>query len=386
MVNRTISLSLLGALLLALPAEAGWDEGVAAFKAKNWAQAAKEFQGVVSERPDWAGGYLMLGRSQLFLNRGNDAVATLRKGYDLSPSDVQMQLYLAQAYLAARRASDAAELLGRINAGSLPGEQQAFYQQLHAKALADTGQAGRAASALARAAAADPNDADLQYQYGAMALSANNTDAAVTALEKAARLAPNDNEKVQLYVQALIRQAREKGGSAKDGIYAKAAQSAKALASRDASYDNLLLLGEAQLGAKQYDAAAATFGQAASKNSGDWLPHYYAGQARTADQRYPEAEAALKRALDRAGRSQDKAKIWSQLGFVYEKQKNYPQAKTAYQNAGDSRGVERVVKNEEIAVNNEQAEKEAELAAELKRREQELKDQIKNQAGPPPGP
>jgi tetratricopeptide (TPR) repeat protein len=370
MVNRVL-LGIVGTLVISMPARAGWDEGVAAFKAKNFAQAAREFEAVVADRPDWAGGYLMLGRTQLLLNRHADAVTTLRKGYDLNPSDLQTQLYLAQAYLAGQRSSEASQLLGKINSAGLPKEQQAFYQQLYAKALADSGQSGRAASALQKAAAASPDDADLQYQYGAMALSANNTDEAVSALSKAARLAP-------------IRQAREMGGSGKDGIYSRAAEAARGLAGRQPTYDNLLLLGEAQLGAKQYEAAAGSFGQASSKNAGDWLPHYYAGQARTAQERYNEAESALKKSLSLASRSQDKSKVWSQLGFVYEKQKSFDQAKQAYQNAGDSRSLERVIKNEEIARNNAQADAEAEALAELQKKQRELQEQIKSQGGPPP--
>ncbi len=383
MVNRVL-LGIVGTLVISMPARAGWDEGVAAFKAKNFAQAAREFEAVVADRPDWAGGYLMLGRTQLLLNRNADAVTTLRKGYDLNPSDLQTQLYLAQAYLAGQRSSEASQLLGKINSAGLPKEQQAFYQQLYAKALADSGQSGRAASALQKAAAASPDDADLLYQYGAMALSANNTDEAVSALSKAARLAPNDNDKVKLYVQALIRQARETGGSGKEAIYSRAAESARGLAGRQPTYDNLLLLGEAQLGAKQYEAAAGSFGQASSKNAGDWLPHYYAGQARTAQERYNEAESALKKSLSLASRSQDKSKVWSQLGFVYEKQKSFDQAKQAYQNAGDSRSLERVIKNEEIARNNAQADAEAAALAKLEEEKRKLQEQIKSQGGPPP--
>ena len=43
--------------------------GVAAFKAKNYAQAVREFEGVVGERPDWPQGHLMLGKALLGANR-----------------------------------------------------------------------------------------------------------------------------------------------------------------------------------------------------------------------------------------------------------------------------------------------------------------------------
>jgi len=382
--RRLLTLVLAGAVATAVPALAGWDEGVAAFKAKNYPQAAREFQMVVEQRPDWSGGYLMLGRTQLLLDRSSDAVTVLRKGYDLNPADVQIQLYLAQAYLAAQRASEAAQLLGKVNAASLPKEQQGFFAQLHAKALADSGQGDRAAEALARAAAANPNDADLQYQYGAFALNAGDVAAAVSALERATRLAPNDNARAKLYVQALIRQAREKGGD--DATYARAAEAARSLANRDASFDNLLLFGETQLGAKQYEAAVATFEQAAKKNEADWLPHFYSGQALTILGRFGDAESSLKRGLTEAKRPEEKSRIWRQLGFVYEKQKDFAQAKTAYQNGGDSAGVARIDQNAKIAENNRQAEEEQKKLEEIKKAQEAIKKQLQDQGAPPPPP
>ena len=66
-----LRIRLLTALALAIcagAARADWDAGVAAFKAKNYPQAQKEFEVVVRERPDWSGGYLMLGHSESLLN------------------------------------------------------------------------------------------------------------------------------------------------------------------------------------------------------------------------------------------------------------------------------------------------------------------------------
>ena len=67
--------------------EAGWDEGVAAFKAGNYAQAAKEFQGVVEQQPDVYQGHLMLGQALLKLNRDQEALTHLRKAFELDPSE-----------------------------------------------------------------------------------------------------------------------------------------------------------------------------------------------------------------------------------------------------------------------------------------------------------
>jgi len=375
-----------GAVAVAAPAFAGWDEGVAAFKAKNFAQAAREFEAVAKDRPDWAGGYLMLGRSQLLMDRASDAVNSLRKAYDLDPSGVETQLALSQAYLGSGRAGEASQLLAKINVAGLPKERQSIYQQLVAKAASESGQSERAAAALEKAAAAAPNDAGVQFNYGVLALNAGETGKAVAALEKSVRLDPADADKQKVLVQALVRQGREAGGGQKDAIYSRAAEVAKGMVAKSPTYEHLLLLGETQLGSNQYDAAVATFGQASAKAGGDWLPGFYTGQAQTALGRYGDAEASLRRALQSATSTADKARVWRQLGFVYEKQRNFDQAKTAYRSAGDEAAIARVEANQEIASHNKTAEEEEKRLAELRKQQEILRQQLQQQGGAPPPP
>lgn len=385
MRNRLLTLSLAAAtsLAAAAPALAGWEEGVAAFKAGNFAQAAREFEAVVAEKPDWANGHMMLGRSLLRTNKNQQAIAALRKAYDLAPGDASIQLALAQGYLESNMAADASQLLSRMSVAGLSKEQQGAHQKLYAMALEKSGRSEQAASELAKAAASHPNDANLQYQYGLLALNTGDTRAAIAALEKAVRLDPKSADKSKVYVQALIRGARESAGAAKEQGYLKAAETARALAQTQPTYDNLLLLGEAQLGASQYDAAIASFGQAAAKNANDWLPLFYSGQAQTAKESYPQAIDALQRALPKAARGEDKNRIWRQLGFVYEKQKNLEQAKAAYQNAGDAGGVARVEQNIEVARNNALAAEEERKLAELKAAQEAARQALQDAAPPP---
>jgi tetratricopeptide (TPR) repeat protein len=385
MRTRLLTLTIAGALGLLGTAHAAWEDGIAAFKAGNYAQAAKEFEETVSAKPDWATGHMMLGRAQLKLGKNQQAIASLRKAYDLNPGDGSIQLALAQGYLEANMAGDAAQLLGRLNPASLAKEQQGAYQKLYAMALDKSGQGERAAQELAKAAAASPNDAALQYQYGAAALNAGNVPAAVAALEKATRLDPKDPNKAKVYVQALIRSARETNGAAKEQTYAKAADAARAMVAVSAGYENLLLLGETQLGATQYDAAIASFGQATGKNPADWLPLFYTGQAYTATANYPSAIDALQKAVAKAGKGEDKARIYKQLGFVYEKVKNFDQAKAAYQNAGDGAAVARIQQNAEINLHNQQADAEEKKVAELRKAQEEARKALDpGGAAPPP--
>lgn len=382
MMRRHLLVSL-ALLVAASPSFAGWEEGVSAFKAGNFAQAVREFEGVVNERPDWAQGHMMLGRALLKVGRNQQAVASLRKAYDLAPNDVPIQLALAQGYLESNQGSEAVKLLGRMNQAGLSKDQQALHQRLYTMALEKSGQGDRAVQELAKVAAASPNDANLQFQYGTAALNAGQTQAAAAALERAARLDSRDPKKQRVLTQALIRLGRESAGPSKDQAYERAVEAAKALVGLDGSYESWMLLGEAQLGAGRYEEAVQTFKQASGKNAGDWLPHFYTGQAHTALKTYPQAVEALQAALGRAGRPEDKVRVQRQLGFVYEKQGNLEQAKQAYLAAGDQAGADRVLKNQEIAAHNRQAEEEERKLAELKKAQEEARKALQ-QAAPPP--
>lgn len=364
-------------------AHAGWQEGVDAFKAGNYSVAAKEFQGVVEATPDYANGYFMLGQSLAKLNRHQDAVNAFRKAYDLNPNSVEFQFALANAFLAAKRYGDAAQLYERINPSGLPAAHQAAYHKNRAVALDKSGRGGDAVGALRDIARSSPNDAAAQYAYGVAAYNSGDGAAAVTALGKAVQLQPSAKHR-EAYFKALVRQARE-DASKKTSNYAKAVEQAKALAAQEASYDNLMSLGEAQLGAKQYQGAADSFQKAAAKRSNDWLAFYYLSQAQTALGQYPAAETALDRALRTAPSSQNEKRIYRQIGFVNEKLKNYEEAKVAYTRAGDQASVARVEQNQQIAQENLSIEEHNRQIEQMRREQEALEKELREleEGGPP---
>ena len=386
-MKKSVTTVLTLAVLLvafATVSEAGWEEGVAAFKSGNFQQAAKEFQGFVDERPDVFQGHYMLGQSLAKMGRDQEAITHLRKALELEPGNVGVQLALGKVYLEVGRYSDAAALLGKIDASSLPAAQKPALHQMLALALEKSGDSGRALQQLAQAARANPNDATLQYQYGAAALRDGDTSTAVTALGKAAQLDPNDPAKLSAYAQALVRQGRSSTGKAKTQAYQQAAAAGQKLVAADPSYDNLMLLAGAQLGAKQYDGALSTLQQASRKNPRDWLPLFYQGQAFTQKNQLGSAESILKQALDKAGPGKDQVTIWKQLGFVYEKQKSYNAAVRAYQKAGDSAAVARVEENQKTERYNLEVEDEARRIRALEEEQAKIKEELEQLPGGPP--
>lgn len=370
-------------LAVAGPAQAGWEEGITAFKAKNYSVAAKEFQGVVESSPEYANGYFMLGQALSQLNRKQDALNALRKAYDLNPSSLQFQFALANAYLSAERYSDAARLYDMIDANGLPGSMKTAFHKNKAVAMEKSGRSDEALAALRATAQSSPNDAEAQYHYGVAAFNAGDTNAAVSALGRAVQAKPTEASR-EAYVKALIRQAREGGGN-KARAYATAVDQAKALVAAKASYDNLLILGEAQLGAKQYDGAAQSFSRAAGQQGNAWLPLFYQSQALTALEQYAPAEEALRKALATNPPAGDQKRIYRQVGFVNEKLKNYEEAKNAYQRAGDQASIARVSENQRIAEENRRIEAENRRIEEMRQEREKLEQELKElEEGPPP--
>ncbi|HEX6200111.1 MAG TPA: tetratricopeptide repeat protein, partial [Thermoanaerobaculia bacterium] len=165
----------------------------------------------------------------------------------------------------------------------------------------------------------------------------------------------------------------------------KAVEQAKALAAAEASYDNLVSLGEAQLGAKQYQGAADSFQKAAAKQSNDWLAFYYLSQAQTALGQFAAAETALERALRTGPSDQNEKRIHRQIGFVNEKLKNYEEAKVAYSRAGDQASVARVEQNQQIAQENQSIEEHNRQIEQMRQEQEALEKELREleEGGPP---
>lgn len=376
---QRIAWTLALALATAAVARADWDAGVQAFQQGNYPQAIQEFQQVTSENPEWADGHWMLGSAQLKAGRTSDAVSSLRRAYDLDPS-TKMQFALGQAYVAAGQYADGASILAKMDTTVLSSSQRGVHAQLLAKALAESGQTERAIAELAKAAEAKPDDAAVQFQYGAAALNAGETAAAVRALTRAAELDASPDV-LRALTKAHIRQGRESQGDSKLQAYRRATQTAARLVSADGSYDNVMLQGEAQLGARQYSEAAGSFQRATGLDSRDWLPHYYLGQAYTASGDYTRAESPLRRALELTSASADQVKIWGQLGYVYEKQRSWDQAKAAYGRAGNQAAIQRVTTNQQTAEHNLEVEEYNQTIEEIEAERRQLERELEQLPG-----
>ena len=393
MINHRTVPALATALLVlgASTASAGWDEGVAAFKAGNYAQAIAEFQQFVEERTDEEAltvGYQMLAQSLLRGGKAKEAVAAFQKHLEMKPGDLGSQIGLGQAYYQAGMPRECVATLNRLNVGSLPASHQILVYQMRSASQATLGNTRGAAADLGKVADLKSDDAKTRFEYGRLLQSDAQLDAAITAYERAISMDGSKGEWKKTLVNALKIKGRTTQGSAKTGIYAKAQDVARSLVASSASFDNLLLLGEMQLGGKSYDAAGSTFRQAISKKANDWHPHFYLGQAYGSLERYSDAEAPLNTALTLAPGGTEEKQIQDYLGFVLSKQNKYDLAISAYESAGNSAGAERVRENKRIQQENEEADEFNKNIEELERQREELRKQLEELPGaanePPP--
>lgn len=364
-------------------AEAGWDEGVAAYQSGDFATAASEFRTVVEESPDFAGAHFMLGQALLKQNDDAGALNHLRKAYELDGEKVSHQIALAQAYLNTRRFGDANQLLSRIDPNSLPAKSREAYYEMQGAAAAGSGDTGRALQSYKKQTEANPQNADAWYRYGSAAFNAGDTATGVSALERAVSLDGADRKKVEALSKALVRQARELQGTAKKTAYNKAVTVAENLVADNPSYENLLFLGEVQLGAAKYRDAVDSLKQAAAKNGSAWYPHFYMSQAHTLLSNYDAAASSAQLALERVNSDDNRKRIWDTIGFAHEKQKNYDQAIEAYQKAANSAGVERVSENKRIAQENEEIEDENRQIQQMEEERKRLEEELRDLGGPP---
>ncbi len=385
MTNRRSVLTLATALLVlgASVASAGWDEGVAAFTAGNYAQAIAEFQQFVEERTEEEAlqkGYQMLAQSLLRGGKARESIAAFQKHLELKPGDLGSQIGLGQAYFQSGMPRECVATLNRLNVGGLPEPHQILVYQMRSASQATLGNTRGAAADFGKVADLK-GDAKSRFDYGKLLQSDAQLDAAIGAYERAVSMDGNQAEWKQALVNALKIKGRSTQGSAKVGIYRKAENVARGLVAGSPSYDNLLLLGEVQLGAKNYDAVVSTVQQAISKKANDWYAHYYLGQGLGSLERYNEAEGPLNTALPLAPGETERKQIQDYLGFVLSKQNKYDLAISAYESAGNSAGAARVRENKQIAQENLEADEHNKNIEELERTREELRRQLEELPG-----
>lgn len=365
--------ALLVALAVAWPVAAEWNKGLEAYNKRDYATAAKEFEEVTKTNPDYAGGYYMLGLCQRSMGNLSPALASLRKAVELDPANASYKVGLGQAQLQAERYQDAYTTLKGIDLGSMDAKYRSSYSLLFAQAATKTNRPGEAIQILTSQTKADPNNAKLYQALGAAQGATGDDAKAYAAYKRAFELDPSDASTGRNAVKTGIAAARRASGSQKEQIYTGAAQIAEKLAASEPTFDHKLLAGEAWLGAGNYQKALGWFDQAQAAQPQNALVHYYHAQANTSLNRLDPALDDLQTALKIGASGKLRTQIYNQMGYVYDKKKDYDRAANAYRDAGNQRKVAEMQQKSEAKAQNIQAEAEQE---EFRRRLAALELQI----------
>ena len=355
-IAGTAALLLLAA---ALPAHAEWNKGLEAYKKKDWANAVKEFEEVTKTNPDYAGAYYMLGVSQRALGQLSPAIASLRKSVELDGSQASYKIALGQALLQADQYQNAYELLKPLSMSSMDASHRSSYALLFAQAATKTNRPGEAIGVLTTQARADSRNYRLQQALGSAYTASGDEAKAFEAYKSAYDLNAKDATSARNAVKAAISVARRSSSnSSKSNYYNQAGQIADRLANASPTFEHQLLAGEAWLGAKQYQKAQASFEKARSQQSNNALVYYYLAQCKTQINQLNPALADLQQALKIGASGKLRNQIYNQGAFIYDKKKDYNNAISWYQEAGNQSMVRQMEDKKGKAAQNQAADKE----------------------------
>ncbi|MBD3849731.1 MAG: tetratricopeptide repeat protein [Acidobacteria bacterium] len=346
-------------LAAALPAHAEWNKGLEAYKKKDWANAVKEFEEVTKTNPDYAGAYYMLGVSQRALGQLSPAIASLRKSVELDGSQASYKIALGQALLQADQYQNAYELLKPLSMSSMDASHRSSYALLFAQAATKTNRPGEAIGVLTTQARADSRNYRLQQALGSAYTASGDEAKAFEAYKSAYDLNAKDATSARNAVKAAISVARRSSSnSSKSDYYNQAGQIADRLSNASPTFEHQLLAGEAWLGAKQYQKAQASFDKARSQQSNNALVYYYLAQCKTQINQLNPALADLQQALKIGASGKLRNQIYNQGAFIYDKKKDYNNAISWYQEAGNQSMVRQMEDKKSKAAQNQAADKE----------------------------
>jgi tetratricopeptide (TPR) repeat protein len=157
----------------------------------KWQEAVPDLKAVVQREPKNSMALLQLGRVYLELERPAEAVEFLRRAYELSPEHTAVLKQFHRALRKLGREKDAASILAKLKTADpdrtpMKAEAQIFDYL----GLDPAEQRQRFRRNLTRAAAANPADAELQIQLGALLLGEERIDDALAIFRKILALSP----------------------------------------------------------------------------------------------------------------------------------------------------------------------------------------------------
>jgi tetratricopeptide (TPR) repeat protein len=343
-VNR-FQASILFIVLLATAALASdWDRGVKMYNKGEYRAALAEFQDIVLERPDAAGAWYYIGLCEFKLKRYDRVELPLSHAIDLLEIQTPEAPDIAGAWYTIGVSH---YLQAHYDKAISPLKR---YIEINSKAKREIDASAKTAlarsyfflerydeaQALLAGAADKPGAADADrvkesaansYYLGAIYFKREDDDRAIAALREAVKGNPEDLAAMDLLAESLMRKARK---SSSDARWLEAASVGEKLQAARDDLKTANILGRAYLGAKQFDSAVAPLEKLARANPDNGQAWLYYGIALSRSGRSRKAMEALEITIQLMP---DSIPALSELGYVYEADKQYQQALRIYEKA-----------------------------------------------------
>jgi tetratricopeptide (TPR) repeat protein len=327
-------------LFAATAVASDWERSVALYNKGDYRAALAEFQDIIGERPDAAGAWYYIGLCQYKLKRYERVETPLARAIDLLEIQSPASAEIAGAWYTIGLSN---YLLSHY---AKAVEPLRLYIELTQKARRDVDPVARAAlgrayfhlerfdeaapllAAASAAATEKSKDSGTNYYYlGAIYFKREDDDRAIAALKEAIKANAEDAAAMELLAESLMRKARK---SNLNSAWVEAAEVGERLRAINDDQKAASLSGRAYLGARQFDKAVAPLERVAKANADSGQAWLYYGIALSRSGQMRKAMEALEMTIQLMP---DSIAALSELGYVYESDKQYQQALRIYEKA-----------------------------------------------------
>ena len=310
---------------------ADYDSGMEFFKAGKYAEAAAEFQFIVEESPDYDYGYFILGMSFAKMNKPDDAVKNLKKAMELNGDRFDYPVSLAKIYYGQRNYPQVISVLTQAEGLAQSDKHKFTIYQMRGISKA-TQQKWAAAITDLEAAQKIRNTAKVSKMLGQAYFKMGYNDKAARQLRTAIKSDAKDFSSQQLLAEASINLGKEARSDAdKKARYTEGLQAARAFRTLKPGVDGENLVGRASLGTKDYTTAETAFKKVVSLDAKHCFALINLGNTYIGMGNWASAVGPLNKAI---ACDLKMAVPHEKLGFVYQKQGSFAQAKEDREVAG----------------------------------------------------
>ena len=325
-----------------------WGRGVALYNKGDYRAALAEFQDIAEQQPGVAGAWYYIGLCEFKLKRYDRVELPLTHAIDLleaqSPqsADIAGAWYtIGLSYYLSNQNERAIEPLKRyieitarakreVDPSARAALGRAYYSLERFDEALPLLSANTSTSKDAKEVKEpkESKEAAANYYYvGAIHFKREDDDRAIAALRQAVRLNPEDTAAMELLSESLMRKARKANSNPSWIEAAEVGEKLKAI--RD-DLKTANILGRAYLGARQFDKAVAPLEKLAKANPDNGQAWLYYGISLSRSNQMRKAMEALEITIQLMP---DSVAALSELGYVYESDKQYQQALRIYEKA-----------------------------------------------------